>query len=122
MPDNLRSPIKHHLVPHRIKSEHRIQYFHSLMIERDLFGASRLVRQRGRIGTKGQEEVEGFATKAEAGHALEAPASVRRQRMSKNMRQINSMTFTPLPQNASHSDECFRLLAGPKGMSHGRQS
>ena len=59
MPDNLRSPIKHHLVPHRIKSEQRIQSFHSLMIERALFGASRLVRQHGRIGTKGQEAVEG---------------------------------------------------------------
>ena len=53
MPDELRSPIKHHLVLHRIDTEQRIRRFHSLMIERDLFGTVRLVRNWGRIGTTG---------------------------------------------------------------------
>jgi predicted DNA-binding WGR domain protein len=38
MPDELRSPIKHHLVLHRIDAEQGIRRFYSLMIERDLFG------------------------------------------------------------------------------------
>ena len=38
MPDDLRSPIKHHLVLHRIDPEQGIRRFYSLMIERDLFG------------------------------------------------------------------------------------
>src|SRR5215204_3139531 len=58
MPDELRSPIKHHLVLHRIDPEQGIRRFYSLMIERGLFGTVRLVRNWGRIGTKGQEMVE----------------------------------------------------------------
>jgi predicted DNA-binding WGR domain protein len=44
MPDELRSPIKHHLVLHRIDPGQGIRRFYSLMIERDLFGTVRLVR------------------------------------------------------------------------------
>ena len=51
-------PIKHHLVLHRIDPEQGIRRFYSLMIERDLFGTVRLVRNWGRIGTNGQEMVE----------------------------------------------------------------
>jgi predicted DNA-binding WGR domain protein len=54
MPDELRSPIKHHLVLHRIDPMQGIRHFYSLMIERDLFGTVRLVRNWGRIGTKGR--------------------------------------------------------------------
>jgi predicted DNA-binding WGR domain protein len=53
MPDELRSPIKHHLVLHRIDPGQGIRCFYSLMIGRDLFGTVRLVRNWGRIGTKG---------------------------------------------------------------------
>lgn len=42
MPDE-RSPITHHVVLHRIDPERRVRHFYSLMIERDLFGAVRLV-------------------------------------------------------------------------------
>ena len=38
MPDELRSPIQHQLVLHRIDLELGIRRFYSLMIERDLFG------------------------------------------------------------------------------------
>ncbi|MBM6579369.1 WGR domain-containing protein [Microvirga sp. BT689] len=79
MPDVLRSPIKHHLVMHRINPERSIQYFHSLMIERDLFGTIRLVRRCGPIGADGQEEVEEFAAKVEAGHAPVCASAKRRQ-------------------------------------------
>lgn len=43
MPDEFRSPIKHHLVLHRIEPEQGIRHFYSLMIERDLFGSVRPV-------------------------------------------------------------------------------
>ncbi len=55
MPDEFRSPVKHHLVLHRRDPEQRIARFYSLMIERDLFGRVVLVRNWGRIGTNGQE-------------------------------------------------------------------
>jgi predicted DNA-binding WGR domain protein len=80
MPDELRSPIKHHLVLHRIDPEQGVRRFYSLMIERDLFGSVRLVRNWGRIGTNGQELVEVFATEAEAGQALEGLAAAKRRR------------------------------------------
>jgi predicted DNA-binding WGR domain protein len=50
------------------------------MIERDLFGTVRLVRNWGRIGTNGQEMVEVFASEVEAGEALEALAQAKRRR------------------------------------------
>jgi predicted DNA-binding WGR domain protein len=80
VPDELRSPIKHHLVLHRIDPEQGIQRFYSLMIERDLFGTVRLVRNWGRIGTRGQELVEIHADEIEAGMALEALAQIKRRR------------------------------------------
>ncbi|MGF9763827.1 WGR domain-containing protein [Microvirga sp. 0TCS3.31] len=80
MPDDLRSPIAHHLVLHRIDPEQGIRRFYSLMIERDLFGTVRLVRHWGRIGTNGRELVEEFASEIEAGEALEALAGVKRRR------------------------------------------
>jgi predicted DNA-binding WGR domain protein len=82
MPDELRSPIKHHLVLHRIdlELEQGIRRFYSLMIERDLFGTVRLVRNWGRIGTTGQELVDVFADELAAGKALEAVARAKRRR------------------------------------------
>jgi predicted DNA-binding WGR domain protein len=80
MPDDLRSPIKHHLVLHRIDPEQGIRRFYSLMIERDLFGTVRLVRNWGRIGTNGQESIEVFPDEIEAGQALEAVARAKRRR------------------------------------------
>jgi predicted DNA-binding WGR domain protein len=79
MPD-ARSPIRHHLVLHRIDPEQRMARFYSLMIERDLFGTIRLVRNWGRIGTNGQELVEVFASEGEAGEALAAIAAAKRRR------------------------------------------
>ena len=80
MPDELRSPVKHHLVLHRIDPQQGIWRFYSLMIERNLFGTIRLVRNWGRIGTKGQELVEIHADEIAAGQALEAIAMLKRRR------------------------------------------
>ena len=80
MPDDLCSPIKHHLVLHRMDPEQSIRRFYSLMIERDLFGTVRLVRNWGRIGTNGQELTEVFDSEIEAGKALEAIAQEKRRR------------------------------------------
>ncbi len=65
---------------HRIDPEQGVRQFYSLVIERDLFGTIRLVRNWGRIGTNGQELVELFATEVEAGQALEAVARAKRRR------------------------------------------
>lgn len=80
MPDELRSPIKHHLILHRIDPEQGVRRFYSLMIERDLFGTIRLVRNWGRIGTNGQEMVEVYDSEGEAGQALETIARAKRRR------------------------------------------
>jgi hypothetical protein len=53
MPD-ARSPIQHHLVLHHRDLEQSIRRFYSLMIERDLFGTIRLVRNWGRIAPTGR--------------------------------------------------------------------
>jgi predicted DNA-binding WGR domain protein len=79
MPDE-RSPIRHHLVLHRIDLEQGVRRFYSLMIERDLFGTVRLVRNWGRIGTNGKEIVETYDNEIKAGEALEAVARVKRRR------------------------------------------
>jgi predicted DNA-binding WGR domain protein len=57
-----------------------IRRFYSLMIERDLFGTIRLVRNWGRIGTKGQERVEIYDDEITAGRALEAVARAKWRR------------------------------------------
>jgi predicted DNA-binding WGR domain protein len=66
-------------VLHRIDPEQGIQRFYSLMIERDMFGTIRLVRNWGRIGTTGQELVEIHTDEIAAGQALEAAAQVKRR-------------------------------------------
>jgi predicted DNA-binding WGR domain protein len=77
MPD-ARSPIRHHLVLYRRDPEQGRARFFSLMIERDLFGTIRLVRNWGPVGSKGQEQVEIFSDEAEAAQALETWASAQR--------------------------------------------
>jgi predicted DNA-binding WGR domain protein len=77
---DIRSPIQHALVLHRIDPDRHVARFYSLMIERDLFGTITLVRSWGRIGTGGRERVEVFDTVDEAGQALEALARVKRRR------------------------------------------
>jgi predicted DNA-binding WGR domain protein len=79
MPDE-RSPIRHHLVLYRRDPDQGGVRFYSLMIERDLFGTIRLVRNWGPVGSNGQEKVEIFPSEAEAARALEDWARAQRQR------------------------------------------
>jgi predicted DNA-binding WGR domain protein len=50
------------------------------MIERDLFGTIRLVRNWGFVGSKGQEQVEIFPDETEAAQALERWATAQREK------------------------------------------
>jgi predicted DNA-binding WGR domain protein len=50
------------------------------MIERDLFGTVRLVRNWGFAGSKGQEQVEIFPDETEAAQALESWATAQREK------------------------------------------
>nr|WP_247654159.1 WGR domain-containing protein [Microvirga sp. HBU67558] len=68
------------MVLHRIDLVQGIRHLDSLMIEQDLFGTVRLVRNSGRIGTNGQELVEIHEDGISAGKALEALAALKRRR------------------------------------------
>jgi predicted DNA-binding WGR domain protein len=70
---------------HRIDPEQGIRRFYSLMIEQDLFGTVRLVRNWGMIGTKGQELVEIHADEIEAGQVLDAVARAKRRRRYRDL-------------------------------------
>ncbi|MBB3021329.1 putative DNA-binding WGR domain protein [Microvirga lupini] len=54
--------------------------FFSLMIERDLFGTIRLVRNWGAVGSKGQEKVDLYPNEAAAARALEGWAETQREK------------------------------------------
>ena len=79
MPDD-RSPVRRAVVLRRVDPELRMARFYSLIIERDLFGAVRLVRNWGRIGTQGRERVQVFADEAAAAETLEVLARAKRRR------------------------------------------
>ena len=70
---------------HRIDPEQCVVRFYSLLIERDLFGTVRLVRNWGRIGTTGQEKAEEFDSEDEAGKALETLAQAMRWQGYRNL-------------------------------------
>ncbi len=69
MPDPA-STIQHTLVLRCVDPEHGMARFYTLMIERELFGTVRLVRNWGRIGTNGRELVQEFATEEQVVEAL----------------------------------------------------
>ncbi len=76
--------MRHHLILHWVDPEKSSRRFYSQMIERDLSGTIRLVRNWGRIGTKGQELVDIFS-EIEAEEALEAIARAKRRRGCRNL-------------------------------------
>jgi hypothetical protein len=50
-----RSPVQQALLLHKVDADRGVARSYSSMFERDLFGTSRLVRNRGEIGTNGQQ-------------------------------------------------------------------
>jgi predicted DNA-binding WGR domain protein len=77
MPDD-RSPVRRVVILRRVEPDKRMARFYSLMVECDLFGTVRLVRNWGRIGTQGRALAEEYGTELEARRALEALARVKR--------------------------------------------
>ena len=75
-----RSPVRHAVFLRRVDPDLRMARFYNLLIERDLFGDVRLVRAWGRIGTRGDELAQVFATEAEAEAALATLARRKRRR------------------------------------------
>ncbi len=65
---------------YRREPEQGRAHFFSLMVERDLFGTIRLVRNWGLVGSKGQEKVEIFANETQAAQALEGWAEAQRRK------------------------------------------
>ena len=53
--DEEHSPARYVLVLRRVEPERNVARFYALMIERDLFGRTILVRHWGRIGSCGRE-------------------------------------------------------------------
>jgi predicted DNA-binding WGR domain protein len=74
------SPVVETLVLRRIEPERAIARYYSLVVERDLFGRTVLVRQWGRIGTHGRELVEEHLSEDEALKAMEILAKAKRRR------------------------------------------
>jgi predicted DNA-binding WGR domain protein len=79
MPD-ARSPIRHHLALYQRDPEQSRTRFFSLIIERDLFGTTRLVWNWGVIGFQGQEKNDTFLSGAEAARVLEGWADTSGKR------------------------------------------
>ncbi|WP_246812509.1 WGR domain-containing protein [Microvirga sp.] len=68
------------MVLYRREPEQGRARFFSLMIERDLFGTIRLVRNWGYVGSKGQEKVDIFPSEPEASRAIEGWAETQRKK------------------------------------------
>ena len=75
-----RSPIQHVLVLRRTVPERNVARFYALMIERDLFGRIVLIRHWGRIGGRGRERCDEYASEGEAAEAMGKLAAAKRRR------------------------------------------
>jgi predicted DNA-binding WGR domain protein len=96
-----------------IRPEQGIRRFYSPMIERDLFGTVRLVRNWGRIGTNRHELVEIDVDELAAGQALEMIASEAAAWISGFVTQMKK----PRPVRAGPVSP--RLRSAPKAESVG---
>jgi predicted DNA-binding WGR domain protein len=74
------STIQHTLVLRRFEPEQNVARFYALMIERDLFGRIVLVRQWGRIGSRGRERLDEHANEIAAAEAMIKLAAAKRRR------------------------------------------
>ena len=74
------STIQHTLVLRRVEPEQNVARFYALMIERDLFGRIVLIRHWGRIGGRGRERLDEYASETEAAEAMGKLAAAKRRR------------------------------------------
>jgi predicted DNA-binding WGR domain protein len=74
------SPVRRAVVLQRIDPESGAARFYSLVVERDLFGQIVLVRNWGRIGTRGREMEERHVSEAKALEAMDALIQAKRRR------------------------------------------
>ncbi|MCO6188655.1 WGR domain-containing protein [Rhizobium sp. L1K21] len=74
----IKEPHQIHL--HRIDPSRNMRRFYSLTVQPTLFGEASLIRNWGRIGTKGQTMIQTFENPADAANALLRlePAKIRR--------------------------------------------
>ena len=68
------------LVLRRAEAERNVARFYTLMIERNLSGRTVLVRHWGRIGDRGQERADEYASEVEAAAAMGKLATAKRCR------------------------------------------
>ena len=65
---------------HGREPDRGVARFYSLLIERDLFGRIVLVRHWGRVGGRGRERLDEYASEGEAGEAMGRLAAAKRRR------------------------------------------
>jgi predicted DNA-binding WGR domain protein len=116
MPD-ARSPIRHHLVLHRRDPEQGRAHFFSLMIERDLFGTIRLVRNWGPVGTKGQEKNDRFTSEAEALGQLRAGSRSSGKRATPTCDAVGSSRAAANPSVKPGGGRSLLSLSEWRGLS-----
>ena len=77
--------IQHPLVLYRVDPKEDVARFYALMIERDLFGQTVLVRRWGRIGGRGRERAEGHADEGEAEKTMDQIVAAKRRRGDRDL-------------------------------------
>ena len=78
--DTERSPVRKAAILRRTRAETGETWFYSLVVERDLFGNVVLVRNWGRMGTRGRQMVQEHATEDDAIRAMDSLAEKKRRR------------------------------------------
>lgn len=68
------------LVLHRIDPDRNMARFYAMSIGPTLFGDTSLVRNWGRIGTRGQQKIELFETEGDAVASLDRLLATKRRR------------------------------------------
>jgi predicted DNA-binding WGR domain protein len=77
--DTKRSPVRRAAVLRRTRAESGETWFYSLVVERDIFGKIVLVRNWGRMGTRGRQIVQEHPTEDDAIRAMDAIAERKRR-------------------------------------------
>jgi predicted DNA-binding WGR domain protein len=78
--DDAISTVRHTLVLRRLEPARNVARFYALMIERDLFGRTVLVRYWGRVGGRGRERSDPHEDEVAAAEAMAKLAGAKRRR------------------------------------------